>query len=407
MGTDRMLGGRYELWDVLGEGGMGTVHLGRDRHLERWVAVKVLHTDLVGDPVSRSRFRREAQTIARLDHPGIVTVHDVGWHHVEGTPDAPGSPFIVMEYVTGQTLHARLREGAIAVEEAIRHQLGLLHALEFSHHAGVVHRDIKPANVLVTRGGGIKVVDFGIACVRGDNGATAPRTRALVGTAHYLSPEQVCAEITDARSDLYSAGCLLYELLTGRPPFPGDDPIAIAYQHLHQAPPTSRHLLRRDHPRARRRAPHRSGQGPGRPVPERPIVHRGPPVRGEGPRPRGRPGRAGSASRGLPVTGHTSPAAPDSTAVPTGFGTSMRWRPPRGAPDHADEVVDVALRTVIGSLHGGSGRATTAPRTDNRKVRHELRRAAHQEFPGARRAGARDRPAVHRDARRRHPVHRG
>jgi serine/threonine-protein kinase len=236
MGTDRMLGGRYELWEILGEGGMGTVHLGRDRHLERWVAVKVLHADLVGDPVSRSRFRREAQTIARLDHPGIVTVHDVGWHYAEGTPDAPGSPFIVMEYVTGQTLHARLREGAIAVEEAIRYQLGLLSALEFSHHAGVVHRDIKPANVLVTRGGGVKVVDFGIARVGGDIGATAPQTHALVGTAQYLSPEQVRAEITDARSDLYSAGCLLYELLTGRPPFPGDDPIAIAYQHLHQAP---------------------------------------------------------------------------------------------------------------------------------------------------------------------------
>ncbi|MGW3899486.1 protein kinase domain-containing protein [Micromonospora profundi] len=238
MSTDRVLGGRYELCDVLGRGGMAVVHLARDIRLKRWVAVKVLRAELARDPLFRSRFRREAQAVARLNHPGIVSVHDVGHEHVEGSrADEPNVPFIVMEHVAGQSLRARLREGALTLEESIQHQMAVLSALEFSHRAGVVHRDIKPANIMVTPDGAIKVVDFGIARVDGGAGATATETHMLLGTAQYLSPEQVRGEVADARSDLYSAGCLLYELLTGRPPFVGDNPVAVAYQHVHQAPP--------------------------------------------------------------------------------------------------------------------------------------------------------------------------
>ncbi|MEE6295872.1 protein kinase domain-containing protein [Georgenia wangjunii] len=237
MSTDRVLGGRYELRDVLGRGGMAVVHLARDIRLERWVAVKVLHGELARDPLFRSRFRREARAVAGLNHPGVVSVHDVGHDHVEGSrAGEPGIPFIVMEYVAGQSLRARLREGALALEESISHQVGVLQALEFIHRAGVVHRDIKPANVMVTPDGRIKVVDFGIARVGGDPNAPATQTHALLGTAQYLSPEQLRGEIADARSDLYSAGCLLYELVTGRAPFVGDEPVAVAYQHVHEDP---------------------------------------------------------------------------------------------------------------------------------------------------------------------------
>lgn len=238
MSTDRVLAGRYELHDVLGRGGMAIVHLARDLHLERWVAVKVLHAELARDPLFRSRFRREAQAAAGLNHPGIVSVHDVGQGHPDGAEaDEPSVPFIVMEYVAGQSLQARLREGALALEESIRHQVGVLSALESSHRAGVVHRDIKPANVMVTTDGGIKVVDFGIARIGDDSTVTADQPRTLFGTADYLSPERIRGEVADARSDLYSAGCLLYELLTGRPPFVGEDPVVVAYGHMHLDPP--------------------------------------------------------------------------------------------------------------------------------------------------------------------------
>lgn len=238
MSTDHVLDGRYELRDVLGEGGMAVVHLARDIRLERWVAVKVLRGELARDPLFRSRFRREARALAALNHPGIVCVHDLGTEDVGGgRADGTSVPFIVMEYVAGQSLRARLHEGALTLEESIQHQVAVLSALEFSHRAGVVHRDIKPANVMVTPDGGIKVVDFGIARVGGDPAATATQTHALLGTPQYLAPEQVRGEIADARSDLYSAGCLLYELLTGRPPFDGDNPIAVAYQHVYQDAP--------------------------------------------------------------------------------------------------------------------------------------------------------------------------
>ncbi|MFC4554951.1 protein kinase domain-containing protein [Georgenia faecalis] len=241
MSTDRVLGGRYELHDILGHGGMAVVHLSRDLHLDRWVAVKVLRSDLVRDPLSRSRFRGEAQAVARLNHPGIVSLHDAGHAHVDGgAADEPSVPFIVMEYVAGQSLRARLAEGPLGLEEAIRYQSGVLSALEFSHRAGVVHRDIKPANIMVTPGGTIKIVDFGIALVRDDPSTTEPHTHTILGTAQYLSPEQVRGERVDARSDLYSAGCLFYELLTGRPPFIGGDPVAVAYRHVHQDPVPAR-----------------------------------------------------------------------------------------------------------------------------------------------------------------------
>ena len=237
MSAARVLGGRYELGDVLGRGGMAVVYLGRDTWLDRWVAVKVLREELARDVLFRSRFWREAQTAAGLNHPAIVSIYDVGRERVEdGRADGPSVPFIVMEYVAGRSLRNRIREGPLTLEDSVRHLVGVLSALEFSHRAGVVHRDIKPANVMVRPDGGIKVVDFGIALVGGDPGATATQTHGLLGTAQYLSPEQVRGEIVDARSDLYSAGCLLYELLTGRPPFVGDNPVAVAYQHAHQDP---------------------------------------------------------------------------------------------------------------------------------------------------------------------------
>ncbi|WP_193104003.1 protein kinase [Brachybacterium sp. FME24] len=234
MGTDRVLGRRYVLHDVLGRGATAVVHLARDIHLERWVAVKVLHSELARDPLFRSRFREEAQAVAGLNHPGIVSVYDVGQGPVGGSrAEEPGVPFIVMEYVAGQSLLARLREGALTLEESIRYQARILSALESSHRAGVVHRDIKPANVMVTTDGRIKVVDFGIAQVESDPAATLTRTGTIFGTAEYLSPERVRGDPVDARSDLYSAGCLLYELLTGRPPFIGEDPVAVAYAQMH------------------------------------------------------------------------------------------------------------------------------------------------------------------------------
>lgn len=233
-----VLGGRYELRDVLGRGGMAVVHLARDLSLERWVAVKVMRGDLARDPAFLSRFRREARVVSGLSHPGIVAAHDVAHASVgDGDGDEAGVPFIVMEYVAGQPLRDRLRAGVLTLEEAVGYQLGVLSALEFSHRAGVVHRDIKPANVMVTPDGGVKVVDFGIARVDGSPDAAATQAHMLLGTAQYLSPEQVRGEVADARSDLYAAGCLLFELVTGRPPFVGDSPVAVAYQHVHEEPP--------------------------------------------------------------------------------------------------------------------------------------------------------------------------
>ncbi|MEV7724659.1 Stk1 family PASTA domain-containing Ser/Thr kinase [Streptomyces sp. NPDC087917] len=233
MEEPRRLGGRYELSHVLGRGGMAEVYLGHDTRLGRTVAVKTLRADLARDPSFQARFRREAQSAASLNHPAIVAVYDTGEDYVDNI----SIPYIVMEYVDGSTLRELLHSGRkLLPERTLEMCIGVLQALEYSHRAGIVHRDIKPANVMLTRTGQVKVMDFGIARAMGDSGMTMTQTAAVIGTAQYLSPEQAKGEQVDARSDLYSAGCLLYELLCVRPPFVGDSPVAVAYQHVREEP---------------------------------------------------------------------------------------------------------------------------------------------------------------------------
>ncbi|MFI6419332.1 Stk1 family PASTA domain-containing Ser/Thr kinase [Streptomyces sp. NPDC050842] len=233
MEEPRRLGGRYELGSVLGRGGMAEVYIAQDTRLGRTVAVKTLRADLARDPSFQARFRREAQSAASLNHPAIVAVYDTGEDYVDNV----SIPYIVMEYVDGSTLRELLHSGRkLLPERTLEMTVGILQALEYSHRAGIVHRDIKPANVMLTRTGQVKVMDFGIARAMGDAGMTMTQTAAVIGTAQYLSPEQAKGEQVDARSDLYSAGCLLYELLTVRPPFIGDSPVAVAYQHVREEP---------------------------------------------------------------------------------------------------------------------------------------------------------------------------
>ncbi|MDT0480211.1 Stk1 family PASTA domain-containing Ser/Thr kinase [Streptomyces doebereineriae] len=231
MEEPRRLGGRYELGQVLGRGGMAEVYLAMDTRLGRTVAVKTLRADLARDPSFQARFRREAQSAASLNHPAIVAVYDTGEDYIDGV----SIPYIVMEYVDGSTLRELLHSGRkLLPERSLEMTIGILQALEYSHRSGIVHRDIKPANVMLTRNGQVKVMDFGIARAMGDSGMTMTQTSAVIGTAQYLSPEQAKGEQVDARSDLYSTGCLLYELLTVRPPFVGDSPVAVAYQHVRE-----------------------------------------------------------------------------------------------------------------------------------------------------------------------------
>ena len=234
------VGGRYELGELLGRGGMAEVRKGTDVRLGRVVAVKRLRTDLASDPTFQARFRREAQSSASLNHPSIVSVYDTGEEPSTDGSEVP-QPYIVMEYVAGRTLRDILREGRkILPERALEITSGVLAALDYSHRAGIVHRDIKPANVMLTPGGDVKVMDFGIARAIADSSSNMTQTAAVIGTAQYLSPEQARGESVDSRSDVYSTGCLLYELLTGRPPFVGDSPVSVAYQHVReQAPPPS------------------------------------------------------------------------------------------------------------------------------------------------------------------------
>ena len=230
-----VVGGRYELGEMLGRGGMAEVRRAVDTRLGRQVAVKQLRTDLATDSTFQARFRREAQSAAGLNHPTIVAVYDTG----EETDPVTGVsiPYIVMELVEGQTLREVLRDGRkILPERALELTQGVLDALSYSHKAGIVHRDIKPANVMLTGNGSVKVMDFGIARAVADTSATMTQTAAVIGTAQYLSPEQARGETVDARSDVYSAGCLLYELLVGRPPFVGESPVSVAYQHVREAP---------------------------------------------------------------------------------------------------------------------------------------------------------------------------
>jgi serine/threonine-protein kinase len=237
--ASRILAGRYEVGDLIGRGGMAEVHIGYDRRLGRTVAIKILRSDLARDPSFQNRFRREAQAAAALNHPAIVAVYDTGEDVItEPTGVVAHVPFIVMEYVEGHTVRDILRDGAaVPIDEALEITAGVLSALEYSHHAGIVHRDIKPANVMLTPTGAVKVMDFGIARAMADSAATMTQTQAVIGTAQYLSPEQARGETVDSRSDLYSTGCLLFELLTGRPPFTGDSPVAVAYQHVRENPP--------------------------------------------------------------------------------------------------------------------------------------------------------------------------
>jgi serine/threonine-protein kinase len=235
IGDSVMVGGRYELGDLLGRGGMAEVRKAVDTRLGRPVAIKQLRIDLASDPTFQARFRREAQSAAGLNHPTIVAVYDTG----EEPDPATGVPipYIVMELVEGQTLREVLRDGRkLLPERALELTAGVLDALAYSHKAGIIHRDIKPANVMLTPTGGVKVMDFGIARAVADTSATMTQTAAVIGTAQYLSPEQARGETVDARSDIYSAGCLLYELLVGRPPFVGDSPVSVAYQHVREAP---------------------------------------------------------------------------------------------------------------------------------------------------------------------------
>jgi serine/threonine-protein kinase len=216
---------------------MADVHLGRDVRLGRTVAIKQLRPDLARDPMFQSRFRREAQAVAGLNHPAIVAVYDTGEQELPGsTAHDVKAPFIVMEYVRGRTLRDLIRSGELTIEKSIDYALGVLAALQYSHRSGIVHRDIKPANVMVTPDDHVKVMDFGIARALADSAATMTQTQAVLGTAQYLSPEQARGETVDARSDLYSAACLLYEMLAGRPPFIGDSPVSVAYQHVRELP---------------------------------------------------------------------------------------------------------------------------------------------------------------------------
>ena len=233
MTQPRLLGGRYELDGVVGRGGMAEVYRARDLRLDRVVAVKTLREDLARDQTFQARFRREAQSAASLNHPSIVAVYDTG----EDNAGMSHVPFIVMEFVDGRTIRDLLRDDRrLLPERALEITDGVLRALDYSHRAGIVHRDIKPGNVMLNRQGEIKVMDFGIARAIADTQATMTQTAQVIGTAQYLSPEQARGERVDARSDLYSVGCLLYELLTGRPPFTGDSPVSIAYQHVREAP---------------------------------------------------------------------------------------------------------------------------------------------------------------------------
>ena len=236
--SKRIIAGRYELGELIGRGGMAEVHSGVDTRLGRTVAIKLLKSDLAADSSFEIRFRQEAQASARMAHPTIVRVYDAG---DEVTTDEYGVerhlPYIVMELVTGEVLRDILRQRKLTQQEAIFYATGVLTALEFSHAAGVIHRDIKPANVMITNSNAVKVMDFGIARAVSDSSATLAHTNGIVGTAQYFSPEQAKGESVDSRSDLYSTGVLLYEMLAGKPPFTGETAVSVAYQHVSENAP--------------------------------------------------------------------------------------------------------------------------------------------------------------------------
>ncbi|MFM8927613.1 MAG: Stk1 family PASTA domain-containing Ser/Thr kinase [Rhodoluna sp.] len=235
--SNRIIAGRYQLGALIGRGGMAEVYAGIDTRLGRTVAVKLLKADLAADSSFEIRFRQEAQASARMAHPTIVRVYDAG---DEVSVDEHGVerhlPYIVMELVRGEVLRDILKQRHLTQQEALAYATGVLTALEFSHAAGVIHRDIKPANVMITESNQVKVMDFGIARAVSDSSATLAHTNGIVGTAQYFSPEQARGETVDLRTDLYSTGVLLYEMLTGKPPFTGDTAVSVAYQHVSESP---------------------------------------------------------------------------------------------------------------------------------------------------------------------------
>lgn len=228
-----MLAGRYQVGELIGRGGMADVFEGVDLRLGRRIAIKLLKSDLANDENFESRFAQEAQASAKMAHPTIVRIYDAG---EETTTDEHGNtrktPFIIMEYVRGKLLRDLMHERRLTLSEAVRYATGVLTALEYSHRAGIIHRDIKASNIMVTEDGQVKVMDFGIARAISDSSATQAHTSGIVGTAQYFSPEQARGEAVDARTDLYSTGVLLYEMLAGRPPFKGDTAVSVAYQHV-------------------------------------------------------------------------------------------------------------------------------------------------------------------------------
>ncbi|HEX7349417.1 Stk1 family PASTA domain-containing Ser/Thr kinase [Brachybacterium sp.] len=233
-----VLGGRYRLGRILGTGGMAEVFLAEDTRLHRTVAVKVLRSDLARDSSFQERFRREAHSAASLNHPSIVAVYDTGEEQQTTITGADVTiPYIVMEYVQGSTLREYIDpEHPMSAPQAGEIMAALLSALEYSHRAGIVHRDIKPGNIMINEAGAVKVMDFGIARAIADATSAMTATQAVMGTAQYLSPEQARGQLVDARSDIYSAACVMFEMLTGRPPFTGDTPVSIAYQHVREEP---------------------------------------------------------------------------------------------------------------------------------------------------------------------------
>ena len=227
-----LLDNRYRIVDKIGVGGMADVYLGEDTLLGRQVAIKVLHANFANDDEFVTRFKREAQAAGKLNHPNIVNMYDVGFDQ--------NLHYIVMEYVDGETLKKYItRHGRLSIDEAVKFTIAIAEGLEHAHTMGIVHCDIKPHNVIITNTGRVKVTDFGIArAINATN--TVMYTNSILGSAHYLSPEQASGKPVDGNTDIYSLGVVLYEMLTGRVPFEGETPIAVALKHVREKvePPT-------------------------------------------------------------------------------------------------------------------------------------------------------------------------
>lgn len=356
--TVRVLAERYELVEKAGRGGMGEVWRATDRELGRTVAVKVLPPELTRHEEFRVRFRREARTVASLSHRNIAVLHDVG----EDVGDGETTPFLVMEFIDGRTLAEVLAEGPFTVERALEVGRGIAEALVHSHAHGLIHRDIKPSNVMLTSEGGVKVLDFGIAKVVAETTTRLTATGMTVGTPAYLSPEQLTGRAVDGRSDQYSTGCLLYELLTGRPPFTGDSPFAVMHQHISEDPVAPSRLrpqvpasvdavllraLSKDREQRfadagemeRALALAGTGSPPLPPVPPAPPVPVPPPP-GPGP---GRTMLAEQQTQAAPAPEPTTPTAPAPPATPAEAALAQDGPPPAG-PGRADPTGAASAR---------------------------------------------------------------